>query len=58
MLMRGVYKMLRLFQISVWFYFMPFLALLGSYIVPYYYFQLKNAPVCPNNEGIFDNRFR
>ena len=39
MLLRVFYKMLRVIQITVWFYFMPFLALLGSYIVPFY-FQL------------------
>lgn len=36
-LMRMIYKLLRLIQVTVWFYFLPFLALLGSYFVPYLY---------------------
>jgi len=34
-LMRLAYKVFRAFYVSVWFYFLPFLTLLGSYIVPY-----------------------
>ena len=34
-LMRLVYKLFRAFYVSVWFYFLPFLTLLGSYFVPY-----------------------
>lgn len=33
---RCIYKCFRLLQCSVWFYFMPFIALMGSYLVPYY----------------------
>lgn len=33
---RCIYKFFRLLQCSVWFYFMPFIALMGSYLVPYY----------------------
>ena len=51
MLLRGVYKILRIIQITVWFYFMPFLALIGSYIVPYY-FQVKNANACPYESNL------
>lgn len=35
MILRMIYKILRVFQISVWFYFLPIIALLGSYIVPF-----------------------
>lgn len=35
--MRGIYKFFRILQISVWFYFLPFVALLSSYLFPYYY---------------------
>lgn len=35
--MRASYKIMRVLQITVWFYFLPFLALLGSYMVPYFY---------------------
>jgi hypothetical protein len=35
-LLRCVYKIFRVLQISVWFYFLPFIALLGSYFVPAY----------------------
>jgi len=35
-LLRLIYKTLRVVQISLWFYFLPFIALLGSYLVPYY----------------------
>lgn len=35
--MRAIFKVMRVIQISVWFYFLPFLALLGSYMVPYFY---------------------
>jgi len=48
MLLRVIYKILRVLQISVWFYFVPFLALLGSYIVPYYS-QMKGAKICTND---------
>jgi hypothetical protein len=34
-LLKLVYKGFRVLYISVWFYFLPFLALLGSYVVPY-----------------------
>ena len=37
MLLKCLYKVFRVIYVSVWFYFLPFLALLGSYIVPYYY---------------------
>jgi hypothetical protein len=37
LIMRLIYKFFRVIQISVWFYFLPFMALLGSYIVPFYY---------------------
>jgi len=33
--MRLAYKLFRAFYVSVWFYFLPFLTLLGSYFVPY-----------------------
>ena len=32
---RIIYKMYRIFYVSVWFYFLPFIALLGSYYLPY-----------------------
>ena len=34
-LMRLAYKLFRAFYVSVWFYFLPFLTLLGSYFVPF-----------------------
>jgi hypothetical protein len=34
--LRCIYKVLRVFQIAVWFYFLPFIAVLGSFLVPYY----------------------
>jgi hypothetical protein len=33
--MRIAYKLFRAFYVSIWFYFLPFLTLLGSYFVPY-----------------------
>ena len=33
--LRFVYKVFRILQTTVWFYFLPFVALLGSYLVPY-----------------------
>ena len=36
MALRGIYKVFRVFQITIWFYFLPFLALLGSFLVPFY----------------------
>ena len=33
---RIVYKSFRLLQCAVWFYFLPFIALIGSYLMPYY----------------------
>ena len=33
--LRCLYKIIRIIQMSVWYYFLPFLALLGSYWVPY-----------------------
>ena len=35
-LIRIIYLICRSFYVSVWFYFMPFLTLLGSYFVPYF----------------------
>ena len=35
-IMRCMYKVLRIFYMSVWFYFLPFIALLGSYLVPFH----------------------
>lgn len=32
---KTVYKCMRLVQITAWFYFLPFIALLGSYLVPF-----------------------
>lgn len=32
-----IYKLFRILQITVWFYFLPFVVLLGSYFVPYLY---------------------
>lgn len=32
---RIIYKIYRIFYVSVWFYFLPFIALLGSYYLPY-----------------------
>lgn len=43
-LMRAVYKLMRVAHVSVWFYFLPFIALLGSYMVPFYY-QLSSGEV-------------
>ena len=43
--LRAIYKIMRVFQVSVWFYFLPFLALLGSYFVPYYYKSMGLADV-------------
>jgi hypothetical protein len=34
-LMRIIYLIFRSLYVSVWFYFLPFLTLLGSYFVPY-----------------------
>ena len=36
-LLRMIYKLFRVLQITVWFYFLPFVVLLGSYFVPYLY---------------------
>lgn len=36
-ILKLVYKAFRVVYISIWFYFLPFLALLGSYFVPYAY---------------------
>ena len=36
-LLRVIYKVARVFQITVWFYFLPFIVVLGSYFVPYYF---------------------
>ena len=30
-----VYKILRVIEVAVWFYFVPFIALIGSYGIPY-----------------------
>jgi hypothetical protein len=35
MLLRVVYKLYRVTLISVWYYFLPFVAMLGSYLVPF-----------------------
>lgn len=35
--MRVIYRFFRILQISVWFYFLPFVALLSSYLLPYFY---------------------
>jgi hypothetical protein len=43
--LRAIYKIMRVFQVAVWFYFLPFLALLGSYLVPYYYKSIGLADV-------------
>jgi len=32
----SIYRVYRIFYVAVWFYFLPFLSLLGSYYVPYY----------------------
>lgn len=34
-LLRLVYLVIRAIYVSVWFYFLPFIALIGSYVVPY-----------------------
>ena len=31
-----VYKMLRIVLVSVWFYFVPFVAMFASYVIPAY----------------------
>lgn len=36
MALRLIYKVFRVLLISLWFYFMPFVAMLGSYLVPYF----------------------
>jgi len=33
--LRLIYKLIRTIYVSVWFYFLPFIALIGSYVVPY-----------------------
>ena len=45
MMLKSIYKALRILYLSVWFYFLPFLALLGSYIVPYYYQRVQSSSV-------------
>lgn len=40
---RCIYKTFRLIQCSVWFYFLPFIALMGSYMVPYFMKMTDNA---------------
>lgn len=32
----SIYRVLRVLYVSVWFYFLPFLTLLGSYYVPFW----------------------
>lgn len=41
MIMRIIYKTMRVIQITIWFYFLPFIALLGSYLIPYYLEQKR-----------------
>lgn len=36
MLLRCLYLVYRTIYVSIWFYFLPFIALIGSYAVPYY----------------------
>lgn len=38
----SIYRVLRVLYVSVWFYFLPFLTLLGSYYVPYW-IQISHA---------------
>jgi hypothetical protein len=45
LLLKCIYKVFRVIYTSVWFYFLPFLALLGSYIVPYYYKSYQGLSV-------------
>ena len=44
---RIVYNVFRSFYVSVWFYFLPFLCLVGSYFIPKY-LQLVNHSTLPN----------
>jgi hypothetical protein len=44
-ILRVIYKAMRVIQVAVWFYFLPFLALLGSYFVPYLYKIAEQAAV-------------
>ena len=34
-ILRSIYKLLRIFYNSLWFYFLPFFALLGTYGIPW-----------------------
>jgi hypothetical protein len=36
---RIIYLVFRTFYVSIWFYFLPFLAMIGSYFVPYFMIQ-------------------
>jgi hypothetical protein len=38
-LMRIIYLVFKTFYVSIWFYFLPFLAMIGSYFVPYFMIQ-------------------
>lgn len=39
-----VYRVMRVVYVSVWFYFLPFIILFGSYYVPYYLQQANATP--------------
>lgn len=43
--LRAIYKVMRVVQVTLWFYFLPFLVLLGSYFVPHYYQVTGRATV-------------
>ena len=51
-LLYGLYKILRIFHVSLWYYFAPFIAFGCSYIIPYWISHSMNAPdECPEPEG-------
>ena len=43
-----IYKMLRIIMVSVWFYFVPFVAMFASYVIPAY--MQKHYPQTPETK--------
>lgn len=47
--MRAIYKFVRLFHVSIWFYFAPYSVMFLSFMVPYLVNQTGNVPDIPEN---------
>jgi hypothetical protein len=55
--LHAIYKLVRVVEVSFWFYFLPYTVLFGSYLIPYAYshFGNVNGSEIPETRLLIDN---